>query len=106
MYSVPRSSPRSSSLAASRPLPVSMERAYLGLQRSWIHLGMCDSLVRDCSLCWCFPTRTDVQCFGIDCLVKALGDTGQFELEIVRCLISNLGALEEALKRPFLILSN
>jgi hypothetical protein len=39
---------------------------YLRPQRCWIHLGMCGSLVRDCSLYWRLPTRTDMQRFGID----------------------------------------
>ena len=75
---------------------------YPRTNRGGMHLGICASVVRGYSLCGRLLVRTHAQGFGMEVLL----DMWQLELEIIRYLISNLGAFEETLERPFLILSN
>ena len=53
-----------------------------------MHLGMCASVVRGCSLCGRLLVRTHAQGFGMEVLL----DMWQLELEIVYRLVPNLGA--------------
>jgi hypothetical protein len=67
---------------------------------------MCHSAVRGSNLCGRPLTRTNAQRLGRDWEVEVLWDTWQLELEIIRCLIPDLGSFEETLEGPLLILRN
>ena len=58
------------------------------------------------NLCGGPLTRINSQRLGLDWEVEALWDTWQLELEIIRCLIPDLGTFEEALEGPLLIFRN
>jgi hypothetical protein len=65
---------------------------YLRPRRRKMHLGMCASGMRGCSLCGRLLVRTHAQRFGKDREMEVLRDMWQLELEIVGCLIPDPGA--------------
>jgi hypothetical protein len=71
-----------------------------------MYLRMCSSVVIGRNLCWRLLVGKDIQCLGINREVKLFRDRWQFELKIIRHIIPDPDALEEALEGPLLILSN
>ncbi len=59
-----------------------------------MYLGMGGSFGMGRNLRWGLPTRTNVQCWGINREVKVFRNRRQFELKIERHIIPDLGAFE------------